>query len=71
MASAALIPTVTSLFSAYSAVQAGKTPKLPAVKELADPESLVKKRKDQREAQKKYGETGRAGTVLSGSSSLG
>lgn len=65
------IPYVTTAITAYSAVQAGKTPKLKPVRELADPQSKTKKRSDQREMQKKYGESGRAGTLLSGSSSLG
>lgn len=68
---AAALPYITTAITAYSAVKANKTPKLAPVKELADPESLLKKRSDQREAQKKYGASGRAGTLLSGSSSLG
>lgn len=69
---AAALPYFAAAGTAYSAVQAGKTPKLPKVRELADPESKTKKRHDQREMQKKYGESGRAGTLLSGgSSSLG
>jgi hypothetical protein len=68
---AAALPYIATAMTAYSAVQAGKTPKLPKVADMGDPDSLVKKRTTQRETQKKYGATGRAGTLLSGSGTLG
>lgn len=68
---AAALPYITTAITAYSAVQAGKTPKLPKISDMGDPDSLIKKRDAQRETQKKYGATGRAGTLLSGNSTLG
>ncbi len=71
---AAALPYIAAATGVYGAVKAGKKPKGPKEIEVADeldPESLVKKRNTQREAQKKYGASGRAGTLLSGSSTLG
>ena len=68
---AAALPYIAAATGVYGAVKAGEKPKLPKVADAGDPESLVKKRNTQREAQKKYGATGRAGTLLSGSSTLG
>lgn len=68
---AAALPYITTAIAGYTAIKAGKTPKLPKVADAGDPESIVKKRNTQREAQKKYGSSGRAGTLLSGNSTLG
>lgn len=68
---AAALPYISTAMTMYSATQAGKTPKMKPVIDAGDPESLVKKREAQRDTQKKYGATGRAGTLLSGSSTLG
>jgi len=68
---ATALPYITTAISAYGAVQASKKPKLPKVIDQGDPDSLVKKRSSQREIQKRYGASGRAGTLLSGGSTLG
>ena len=68
---AAALPYIGTALSAYSVVQAGKKPDAPKPIDAGDPESLLKKRSNQREIQRKYGGSGRAGTVLSGSSTLG
>lgn len=61
----ASIRPITSLFSTPS------KPKVPEPKTAPVPDSLTSRMAKQRQAERRYGRTGRAGTVLSQSDTLG
>jgi len=64
------LPYITAVVSTYGVQQSSKTPKLPKVKDLGDPDGIQKKRNLQREQQRRAS-SGRASTVLTGSNTLG
>ena len=65
------LPFITTAITAYGAVQSAKGPKLPKILRKPDDGDKKSKRNAQKIAAEKYGDSGRASTVLTGSNTLG